>query len=340
MQDFLYDDEVIEIRKQHKHCKMKRYADRLKAMILLNDGFSFAEVARILILDDDTIRLWYNIFEDEGIAGLQRDLYRGGISKLSEDQLDCLEAHLDEYVSLTAIEICHWVKAEFDIDYSVSGMTDLLHRLGFSYKKPTIVPGRHPEPEKQLEFAAKITEITENKAEEDQIYFVDGCHPRHNPVAGYGWIRKGEDRSIPSNTGREHLNLNGAYNPEKHEAVVIESEWVNAQSTIEMIEEIQKKQPIGRIILFADNARYYKCEKIRIYLKENPRVTFIHLPPYSPNLNLIERLWKFFKKKVLCQKYYPTLEKMRKATLDFFDKLDSFKQELKTLMTLNFQIIH
>jgi transposase len=84
VKDFLWDDEVVEIKKQHKKCQVKRYADRLKAMLLLNKGHSFAEVAEILILDDDTIRRWYNIFDDEGVEGLQRDLYKGGISKLDD----------------------------------------------------------------------------------------------------------------------------------------------------------------------------------------------------------------------------------------------------------------
>src|SRR6187549_1758980 len=94
--DFLWDDEVVEIKKQHKKCQLKRYADRLKAMLLLNDGYSFAEVAAILILDDDTVRNWYRIFEDEGIEGLQRDLYKGGISKLDEGQLEMLAVQVEK----------------------------------------------------------------------------------------------------------------------------------------------------------------------------------------------------------------------------------------------------
>jgi transposase len=75
------------------------------------------------------------------------------------------------------------------------------------------------------------------------------------------------------------------------------------------------------------------------YLRNNPRIRFIPLPPYCPNLNLIERLWKFYKKKVLYQAYYPTLQKMREATLDFFGRLRDYADELRTLLTLNFQIV-
>jgi transposase len=108
---------------------------------------------------------------------------------------------------------------------------------------------------------------------------------------------------------------------------------------MELCEKIAKKQLLGMIIIFADNARYYNCKEMKAYLKANPRITFVHLPPYCPNLNLVERLWKFYKKKVLYQQYYPNLGKMRDATLDFFDKLPDYAKELQTLLTLNFQIV-
>lgn len=336
---FLWDDEVVEIKKQHKKCVVKRYADRLKAMILLNDGYSFEKVAEILILDDDTIRRWYHIFDDEGIKGLQRDLYKGGISKLDDGQLEALAVHLDENLFLTSKAVCHWVKSQWAIEYTESGMTGLLHSLGFSYKKPTVTPGKAPTEEVQRDFAAKIVETIENKGPEDQVYFADGVHPRLNPIAGYGWIRTGKRKEIPSHTGREHLNINGVVNAESHEAIVHDSEWINAQSTIELCEKIKKKQLLGLIIIFADNARYYKCKVMAAYLEANPRIKFIHLPSYCPNLNLIERLWKFYKKKILYQHYYPNLEKMREASLEFFENLNNYAEELKTLLTLNFQIV-
>lgn len=339
VKDFLWDDEVVEIRKQHKKCQLKRYADRLKAMLLLNDGHSFAEVAKILILDDDTVRNWYRIFEEEGIDGLQRDLYKGGTSKLDEGQLEMLAAQVEGTLFLTSKAVCYWVKSEWGVEYSESGMTGLLHALGFSYKKPTVTPGGAPKEEVQRAFMERILETIEDKGPDDRVYFADGVHPRLNPIAGYGWIRKGERKEIPSHTGREHLNINGALDAESPEAIVHESEVINAQSTIELCEKIKRKQALGLIIVFADNARYYKCKAMTEYLQKNPRIIFMHLPSYCPNLNLIERLWKFYKKKILCQQYYPNLQKMREATLDFFDRLKDYADELKTLLTLNFQIV-
>jgi transposase len=339
VKDFLSGEEILEIKKRHRQCRLRRYADRLKAMLLLNDGYSYAEVSAILILDDDTVRNWYRIFEDEGIGGLERDLYKGGTSKLDGAQLDALAAHVEANLFLTARAVCQWVKSEWGVEYSDSGMTDLLHTLGFAYKKPTVTPGKAPSEEEQRAFAVKIVETIENKGPDDQVYFADGVHPRLNPIAGYGWIRVGGRKEIPSHTGREHLNINGVLNAGTNDAIIHESEVINAQSTIELCEKIKRKQLLGLVVIFADNAAYYKCKAMKEYLRNNPRIRLIPLPPYCPNLNLIERLWKFYKKKVLYQEYYPTLQKMREATLDFFGRLRDYADELRTLLTLNFQIV-
>ncbi|MBM3435739.1 MAG: hypothetical protein FJY07_05925 [Bacteroidetes bacterium] len=89
---------------------------------------------------------------------------------------------------------------------------------------------------------------------------MDGVHPLHNSQPAYGWIRKGTDMVLQSNTGRERLNLNGAYNIEDHTAVVIESESINAQSTVVLLEEMMRKQPKGLLYIILDNARYYRSE--------------------------------------------------------------------------------
>ena len=339
--DFLSPQQVSALRREHKLIGMRRHADRLKAILMLNKGRSFQEIADDLILDDDTIRTWYRIFIAEGLDGLKRDYHQGGFSKLDASQLEELDAYVEKNVCLSCKAVCAWVKDKWGVEYSCSGMASLLHSLDFSYKKPSIMPGKPPTEEKQREFVGIIESILFNMDTLDQAYFMDAVHPTLNPVAGYGWIRKGKknEKEIPSNTGRERLGINGAMPVGEADAVIVESEIVNAQSTIELCDKIQLRQVFGMIIIFADNARYYNCKAMKEYLAANPRVVIVHLPPYSPNLNLIERLWKFYKKKVLCQRYYANLAKMRDATINFFDNLQDYADELRTLMALNFQIV-
>jgi hypothetical protein len=95
------------------------------------------------------------------------------------------------------------------VHYSVRGMTELLQRLGYVYKKPKWVPGK-ADSEAQEAFLKAYPDLKRNKVEQDPIYFIDTTHPHHNPVVGYGWIKRDLEHSIRSNTGRRRLNVNGA----------------------------------------------------------------------------------------------------------------------------------
>lgn len=337
--DFLSPQQVSALKREHKLIGTRRHADRVKAILMLNKGRSYEEIADDLILDDDTVRNWFRIFAAEGLEGLKRDYYQGGFSKLDASQLEELDAYVAQNVCLSCKAVRAWVKEKWGIEYSDSGMASLLHSLEFSYKKPSIMPGKAPSEAKQREFVGIIESILSNLDTLDEAYFMDAVHPALNPVAGYGWIRRGQEKEIPSNTGREKLGINGAMPVAEADAVIVESEIVNAQSTMELCDKLQLRQMFGMVIIFADNARYYNCKAMQDYLAANPRVVFVHLPPYCPNLNLIERLWKFYKKKVLCQRYYPNLPAMRAATMDFFGNLKHYADDLRTLMALNFQIV-
>lgn len=107
------------------------------------------------------------------------------------------------------------------------------------------------------------------------------------------------------------------------------------------MEELRKKHkdtPNKPIVLILDNAPYNKSYQVRDRAEQlNIRLEF--LPPYCPNLNLIERLWKFFKKKVVTNKYYEKFSQFDDAIYDFFANISNYQQELKSLLTLNFEII-
>lgn len=184
-------------------------------------------------------------------------------------------------------------------------------------------------------------EMKASLSDQDAYYFVDAVHPTHNPVLGFCWALRGQRPEVLSNTARKRLNILGAYNPQKHEYVGLEStDNINAESLIQLIDKLQKHQPEGRIILICDNARYNHARLVRDYLQSKAqRVEIVFLPPYSPNLNLIERLWRLMKASVL-RHYYPTFDEFQEAVRHFFNHLDNFADELRSLMTENFQILN
>ena len=104
-----------------------------------------------------------------------------------------------------------------------------------------------------------------------------------------------------------------------------------------MSEALEARHPEDRITVICDNARYYKCKKVEEWLRTH-RVDVVYLPPYSPNLNLIERLWKYLRQTVLDTTYYETLDAFRKAITRFFDNVDEHAEALRSLMQPNFHI--
>ncbi|MGB5599203.1 MAG: transposase, partial [Thiothrix litoralis] len=117
-------------------------------------------------------------------------------------------------------------------------------------------------------------------------------------------------------------------------------ETINAQAAIRLLEDLEAAQPAGKIHIIADNARYYRSKLVQAHLAtKGCRIQIHFLPPYSPNLNLIERLWGFFKREVIYGTYYDTFVKFKNATLGFFRDIGKHHQQLSTLMTDNFRVV-
>jgi transposase len=338
MAGFLTTAQVEAYKRMHKAEKQKQPCDKIKAILMLNQGYSCQQVADILLLDMTTIWRWHQLYTDEGIKGLLKDNYIGGTCKLTEEQLKRFVQHLESNVYLTAKEICAYVEKSFGVEYTPKGMTSLLHSLNFAYKKPKHIPGK-ANSKAQQEFIDRYEHLKNTMSGEDKIYFVDGVHPLHNSQPAYGWIKKGQEMVIQANTGRQRINLNGAYCIADHSAVIHEAEMINAQSTIALFKEVMRQQPLGFIYIILDNARYYRAEMVTEFVSRNHRIRLMFLPPYSPNLNVIERLWRFFKKNVTYNTYYEEFSVFRKYCLNFFKNLKKYRPQLESLMTDNFEVI-
>lgn len=341
MPNILTDDEILVLRKAHRTIKDKKLADRIKAILSLNEGFEYSLIAKILLLDEITLGRYLKKFKQKGLPGLLEMKYSGGQTRLSLIQENELKSFLQENTKRTAKEAASHICQTYRIKYSTIGVTKLLHRLGFAYKKPKIIPGK-ADIVKQKEFLKIYNDLKSNLKTNDQIYFGDSTHPEHNTKPAYGWILKGKvnDKFIKTNSGRERLNLNGALNLNNKSAIVLSEKTVNSDSTIRLLKKLLIKQPTGKIYLILDNASHHHSNKVKFWIKTHSRrLKLIFLPSYSPNLNIIERLWKFFHSKVTWNHYFETFEEFKGATLKFFRNLNKYKPELDTLLTDNFQLV-
>lgn len=152
--------------------------------------------------------------------------------------------------------------------------------------------------------------------------------------------RQKNTKSISSNTGRKRINIIGALNPVNFSATSFITETnCDKEAIKQLLAEARDEYPGNKTIyIFLDNARYNYNREVNEKAKElNIKLKF--LPPYCPNLNLIERLWKFLKKKVRKNHHYKTFKEFKEAIFDFFKNIDLHKNELEGLLTLNFEII-
>ncbi|PIY71737.1 IS630 family transposase [Candidatus Roizmanbacteria bacterium CG_4_10_14_0_8_um_filter_33_9] len=340
MKNSLTHEQIRELRFTHRHERDKKLADKIKGVLLLNKGMSYAVVAEILMLDEVTLRRYEKKCKEEGMVGLLECKYQGGKSRLSAAQLTSLEEHLITNTLTTASQIQKYIFTIYGKTYSLIGIPKLLYRMGFSYKKPKIVPGKASYA-LQKEFLQTYKEMKEKLGVKDHIYFSDATHPTHNTKPSYGWIKKGKknDVYIKSNTGRKRLNLLGTLNIDNKQTVVIEKETIDSEAIISLLEGVAQKQKQGKIHIVMDNAKYHHSRMVKSWLLHHPRVKLIFLPPYSPNLNIIERLWRFFHIKITNNHYFETFTEFKDATSTFFHNLKDYQTELDSLLTENFQTL-
>ena len=213
MKDFLLPEQIDVLEEAHQAALQKRAADRIKTILLLNEGNSYETIAHILRLDDTTVRRYFKEYSKEGIDGLLEDHYHGSSGILTLDEEAELTKQLKEHTYQTVKEVVAYVAKTYEKQYSIEGMTHLLHRLHIMYKKTKVIPGK-VDREKQEAFKQAYYELKQTKRAEDKIYFVDASHPQHNNMPFYGWIYRGETKVIKTNSGRSRVNLNGALNLE------------------------------------------------------------------------------------------------------------------------------
>ena len=315
--------------------RLRRYADRIRVILLLDDGETYKNIAKFLFLDEGTIRNYKKRYKEGGIEGLVNDQYFGRVPMLSSQETTTLSGDLQSRIFLTTKAVIAHVKKKFGVKYSLSGATELLHRLGFSFKKATPVPGKAKRKE-QEKFVRKYRRLKPK----GKIYFVDATHPEFAPTISYGWIKKGYNFDVKTNSGwRKRVNICGAVDIEGMDVIARTHATVESSAICNLLWAIRRKNPSeNKIYAILDGAGYNKSRKTREFANKLG-IKLIYLPPYSPNLNPIERLWKFMKKKVTANRYYEEFDDFKGSLTNFFRTIRKHRPELETLLTDNFPIL-
>jgi transposase len=178
--------------------------------------------------------------------------------------------------------------------------------------------------------------LAEARVGQRTVFFVDAAHFVLSPYRGYLWCLVRVFIKAPA--GRQRFNVLGALNALTHELItVINDTYITSLSVCELLVKLVALKLQAPITLVSDTARYQRCKLVQD-LAASLNSELLFLPAYSPNLNLIERFWKFVKKQCLYSKYYPDFGSFKDSIMLCVTTSHlTHKQTLNTLLTLQFQ---
>ena len=317
----------------------KDYSERNRLCVILgyDDGVTVEELSKVLRLG--LSRVYEYLREYDSSHKTKSDLIGGSDSKLSTDQTQMLLRHLEEITYLKVKQIIAYVTREYGIVYSRSGITDWLEQHGFVYKRPKKIPGKL-DPERQKAFIEKYEELKKGLQAGEEIYFVDAVHPEHQSQAVCGWIKKGIQKTLQTSGKQLRLHFTGALCLTGMQIFTKEYETVDADAMIDFFKGLESQSSAHTIHVILDNARANKNKKLDEFLQTS-RIKVHYLPPYSPNLNPIELLWKIMREITVHNRYYESVVDFFKSIRDFFtEEISQMTESLQARINDKFQVIY
>jgi transposase len=334
-----------ELDRQRKGTLDRRIYQRLTAVLAVAGGKPREDVAELLGVSLSQLGEWLRVLRAEGLEALCTLHNKGDPGKLTPPQV----AHLKEQVSTGCFrnsdQIRQWIEDAFRVRYTPSGVKDLLRRIGVSYHQVTGFLWK-ADPDQQHAFVQKYqrqkAQAHRPGARSTRRYFVDACHPIWGLDLVYScWLLVGQRFLVGMGGGRKRLNILGAYCPDDQEYldVRLTRDNINGEQFINLLRVLRERHPeTQRFILYLDNAAYYGKPVVQAWLRRHREFHLEPVPPYSPNVNLIERLWRFLRQKAL-GRWHKTFEAMQQAVAGVLDHLGQYREELATLMVDTFHIL-
>lgn len=317
----------------------KIISKRMQAIYHVSSSrFNRQEIGDFLGVSVDTIKNYIILFNKGGIPALKT--VKSGVHQVSE-----LEAYADvilqdfkENPPKTSGEACQRIKELTDIVRCPTQVREFMKRHKLRYLKTGQIPAK-ANPEAQKDFLENTLNplIDKAKSKEIHLLFMDSAHPVMGVFLCALWCLK--RIFIKSSSGRKRLNILGAVNAITQNINFMTNEtYITAETIIQFLYQLRIYYfDMKPIYIVLDNARYQHCDLVR-YTAWQLGIHLTFLPTYSPNLNIIERLWKFLKKKTLYAQYYPTFKEFKGAIIATLNNANTIhKDELKTLLNLEFQ---
>lgn len=302
-----------EIRAEQRRCKDQNVKYKLLAIIAYAEGKSRAECAQRVERSWKCVYLWIKTYHANGPDGLIDGRKAGNRKpRLSEAQQGELARKVGRGTPennniKTDISAPQWtgalihdlIKRDYGIGYSRGHISKLMHRIGVSYIQ---TKGFYPEgdPEAARAFAAEIETMRRNLAEGEVLLYQDEAGITSTASLGRAWTTKGERRMIAQpQRKKERRTIMATIEPETGRLTQTTCKRGNSKTFIAHLKRVLRDyKDKQKIMIVLDNARFHKSKMVKAWLKENPKITLKFIPPYWPQLNVVERYWRAMRKNI------------------------------------------
>ena len=330
------EEEIKALHDEHLYNPHPRVRQRCAVVYLKALGFSPQEIGRLTRLSQPTLRSYLEMDREGGLPKLKERNFSAPTSEL-DNHRERLKAEFEANPPGTIHEASARIETLTGLRRSPTQVREFLKSLGMKRLKVGHIPAT-ADPEQQATFLEKELQPRLEEAQQGQrhVFFMDAAHFVLQPFLGFLWCFTRVFIQAPS--GRQRLNGLGALHATTHQLVTVVNEgYINAETVATLLRHLARAFGNLPITIVLDNARYQHCRMI-MELAAELGIELLFLPPYSPNLNLIERLWRFVKKECLYSKYYADLAGFKKAILECLSETQSkHKAKLASLLTLHFQ---
>lgn len=320
---------------QHAVEKAGEVRDRIKVVLWYDDNWSLTKIAEALFINQTTVTKHLKEYSEGKLSKSSG----GSFSKLNFKQSQKLIIAIKEKLYTNVMEIVLLCKKMFNIEYTRTGMTDWLIRHDFSYVKPTqILP--KIDVEKQIEHI-KIYDKLKRKSEKNNeiLLHVDSCHSSMNLKLSKAWIHKENKVFLIKNNAYTRVNITGALNLQNMSLITDNYKTINSDSFISFLAKLKMNYLNKKINIVLDNGRYHKTKEVEKFCINN-NIKLYFLPPYSPNLNPIEKVWRVMNRHVKNNIVYDKPKEFQTKIVDFFGTTwDKIKYNLRKEINDNFHIL-
>ena len=344
MREFTFSESDVQaIAHERYHHPEPRVLRHLQVLWLKHHGFTHARIALLAGCSLRTVQRTLSTYVEGGLERIRQLPAKESHSELDDHRL-CVEEAFRAHPPRSVKQARHLIEQRTGIRRGLTQVRHFLHRLGLAPRKVAAVPV--PPKSTLAEHVKTQAEFLDNKLEPRlkearaglrELYFVDASHFVFAAFLGvvWCWLRQ----CIRAASGRKRYNVLGALHAVSHKLVqVTNHSYINAESVCLLLRAVADAAMPGiPITLVLDNARYQKCALVQ-QLAEQLGIELLYLPSYSPNLNLIERVWRFVKADCLRSTYYANYDEFTTAIQRCLDDLPTkHKEAMDTLLTHNFQ---